>query len=77
MIKNVKLSTVEDIQRLNSVATSEYFDMSVSCGHVMIDAKSLLALFALIGREVSLVVPDEISPKHFQKMVKRMNLSAV
>lgn len=77
MIKTVKLNTVEDIQRLNRVATSEYFDMSVSCGHIMIDAKSLLALFALIGRQVSLVAPDEISPKYFQKTVKRMKLSEV
>lgn len=77
MIKSVKLNTVEDIQRLNRVATSEDFDMSVSCGHIMIDAKSLLALFSLIGRQVSLVAPDEISPKYFQKTVKRMKLSAV
>ncbi len=76
MIKNVKLNTVEDIQRLNQVATSEQFDMSVSCGHIMIDAKSLLALFALIGREVSLVAPDDISVKYFQKTIKRMKLSA-
>lgn len=75
MIKNIKLNTVEDIQRLNKVATGEHFDMSVSCGHVMIDAKSLLALFSLIGREVSLVAPDDISAKHFQKTVKRMKLS--
>lgn len=77
MIKNVKLNTVEDIQRLNQVAAAQNYDMSVSCGHVMIDAKSLLALFALIGREVSVVAPDDVSPRHFQKTINRMKLSAV
>lgn len=75
MTKTIKLNTVEDIQRLNHVATDEHYDMSVSCGHIMIDAKSLLALFSLIGREVTLVAPDDISVKHFHKTIKRMKLS--
>lgn len=43
----------------------------------MVDAKSLLALFSLLGREASLVAPDGISPKQFQKVVDRMHLTQV
>ncbi len=77
MIQNVKLNSMEDIKRLNSVATDEHYDMSVNCGHVIIDAKSLLALFSLIGQEVTLVAADGASPKQFENAVKRMKLASV
>lgn len=77
MTKTVQLNTIEEIQRLNQVATTQEYDLFVHCGNIMIDAKSLLALFALLGRQVSVVAPDEICPKHFSKTIKRMHLSAV
>lgn len=77
MIQTVKLNTIEEIQRLNQVASNEDYDTFVHCESIMIDAKSLLALFALLGRQVSVVVPDEVCPKYFAKMMKRMKLTVV
>lgn len=75
MIKTVKLQTKEDVERLNNIATKQDFDMSVSCGSTMIDAKSLLALFTLVGKSVHIVAPDGLNPKYFDKMVRSMNLA--
>lgn len=77
MIQTVQLNTIEEIQRLNQVATTQHYDMFVHTEDVMIDAKSLLALFSLLGRQVMVVVPDHISAKHLAKTIKRMKLSAV
>lgn len=77
MIQTVQLNNIEEIQRLNQVATTQEYDLFVHSGNVMVDAKSLLALFALLGRQVSLVASDEICPKHFVKTIKRMKLSPV
>ncbi|NCB62445.1 MAG: hypothetical protein EOM52_02350 [Clostridia bacterium] len=74
MVANVMIKNREDVENLNKVASQQNFDMSVSCGSVIVDARSLLALFTLIGSKVSLVAPDEVSHKDFSKLIKRMNL---
>ena len=74
MVANVMIKNREDVENLNKVASQQNFDMSVSCGSVIVDARSLLALFTLIGSKVSLVAPDGVSPKDFSRLIKRMNL---
>ena len=74
MTANVVLKNREDVENLNKVASRQDFDLSVSCGSVIVDARSLLALFTLIGSRVSIVAPDGVSPKEFMKSIKKMNL---
>lgn len=75
MVATVVLNSREDIENLNKVASQQSYDLSVSCGSVIVDAKSLLALFMLMGSKVSIVAPDRVSPKDFSKLVKKMNLA--
>ena len=39
---------------------------------MMLDARSLLGLFALIGRKAHVVVEDSVAPRSFQKLVAKM-----
>ena len=48
MVHPITLKTKEDVLRLNDLATKENFNLKVSTGSIIIDAKSLLALFAEI-----------------------------
>lgn len=77
MTKNVMISTIQDAQRLNYVASNEGMELYVSCGDVMLDARSLLGLLTLVGKEVHLVVEDDCNPRYFKSVVKKMKLAEV
>ena len=38
----------------------------------MLDARSLLGLFALVGKKARVVVADNVNPKAFGKLVDKM-----
>ena len=72
MIFPITLNNKKDILRLNELATKESFNLKVSNGSIIIDAKSLLALFSLIGKTVNLVAPDSADPEKFRNLIKKI-----
>ena len=72
MTYTVQLDNIEDIQKLSEIASEQPFEINVSKGCVTINAKSLLALFTLIGEKVNLVAPDHADPQQFIEAVKKM-----
>ena len=72
MTYTVQLDTMEEIQKLNEIASEQPFEINVSKGCVTVNAKSLLALFTLIGEKVNLVAPDHADPQAFIEAVKKM-----
>ena len=68
----IKLRTIKDVRRLNEIASKQDFAMYVSDknGTVFIDARSLLALFALVGRDINLVAPDHVNAADFMKVIE-------
>lgn len=74
MVKQIVLKDKEDVQRLNEMACEQPFNIHVSCGHQILNAKSILALFALIGRKnVYLVAPDHMKAESFMDMIKKFS----
>ena len=72
MVFPIALNNKKDILRLNELATKESFNLKVSNGSIIIDAKSLLALFSLIGKTVNLVAPDSADPEKFMNLIKKI-----
>ena len=73
MVFNIQLETPEDVKALNDAALDYEGKLTVNCGSTSIDAKSLLALFTLIGRKgINLVAPDHESPRKFAEIVKKI-----
>lgn len=73
----INLKSRDDVIRLNDVACQENFKMQVSSGLDVVDARSLLALFTMIGKNnVNLVAPDGTNPICFTKALKRMGQMA-
>lgn len=73
MVFEIKLESPKDVVELNDAALDYEGKLSVNCGATSIDAKSLLALFTLIGRKgIKLVAPDHEDPKTFAEIVKRI-----
>lgn len=48
------------------------YEVWLSTDTVMLDARSLLGLFALVGRKANVVVEDGVAPRSFQKLVAQM-----
>lgn len=75
MYCKIKMNTREDVVKVSEEAAKTGLNMSVSCGYTIVDPRSILALFTLIGKEVMLVAPDHSNPKDFQKLVQRMGVA--
>ena len=74
MVYPVSVKTMDDVRRLNQVATEQDFTIYISYDNVMIDLKSLLGLFTLLGKHCNLIAPDHASPDAFMKALKRMGV---
>lgn len=75
MVKLVSINSKEDVQRINRIACEQPFDMSLSSGSMIVDAKSLLALFNFVGKKTYIIAPDDINPNYFNKIIKRMKVA--
>ena len=76
MICPIYMKDAKDVERVSSVAAIAGIDMSVSCGNDMIDPRSILGLFTFIGKDAMLVAPDDLDPKYFMRLVKKMGVAA-
>ena len=68
-----KIESKEDLYRLSELASKEDFSIYLSTSSEIFDAKSLLALFTILGKEVSLTAPDHVDAKKFIKFIEKLN----
>ena len=68
-----KIETKEDLLRLSELASKEDFSIYLSTNSALFDAKSLLALFTILGKEVSLIAPDHADSQKFSKFIDKLN----
>lgn len=72
MIKEIEIKNEEQVEKINRLACRAPYEVWLSSGSVMLDARSLLGLFALVGKKAHVVVEDDVAPRSFQKMVAKM-----
>ena len=68
-----KINTKEDLYRLSELASREDFSIYLSTSTEIFDAKSLLALFTILGKEVNLTAPDHIDSAKFSKFIEKLS----
>ena len=74
MVHQIKLKNLADVKNLNDAALDYEGELTVNCGSISVNAKSLLALFTLIGKKgINLVAPDSENPKKFAKIIEKIN----
>ena len=73
MIKPVKFETKEDLLRFSEMASKEDFNIYISTDHGQLDAKSLLALFTILGKDVNIVAPDHAKADKFLAFLDKYN----
>lgn len=72
MIVKGHIGSLDQIHKINEVASKESFDISIHCCDEMYDAKSFIALFNLVGKDVKIVTEDWVDKKYFKRIVKKM-----
>ncbi len=72
MIYPYKIETQEDLYRLSELASKENYPIYISTDYGMLDAKSILALFTILGKEINLVAPDHAKSDDFLSFVNKL-----
>ena len=75
MVQPVKFESKEDLYRFSELASKEDFDIYISTPYGQLDAKSLLALFTILGKNVNIVAPDHASAAKFHAFLEKYERS--
>ena len=72
MLKEIEIRSEAQVEKINQLACDAPYEVWLCSGSVMLDARSLLGLCALVGKKAHVVVEDDVSPRSFQRMVAQM-----
>ena len=72
MVKELEIKTPAQVQKINRLASEQPYEVYLTNGTTMLDARSLLGLFTLIGQKALVVVEDDVDPTRFGKLVQHM-----
>lgn len=72
MYREIEIKDEAQVEKINKLACDTPYEVWLSSGSIMLDARSLLGLFALVGKKAHVVVEDYVTPRSFQKLVTRM-----
>lgn len=73
MIKELTIKDAAQVEKINRLACEAPYEVWLSNSAVILDARSLLGLYALVGQRVHVVTEDDINPKSLNRLVKRMS----
>ena len=72
MTRNIDIKSEEQVGRINRLACEAPYEVWISTDTVMLDARSLLGLYALVGQRARVVAEDNVDPWRFDRLVERM-----
>lgn len=72
MTRNIDIKSDEQVGRINRLACEAPYEVWLSTDTVMLDARSLLGLYALVGQQVKVVTEDTVDPKALNRLVAEM-----
>ena len=73
MVCEIEIKDGSQVEKINRLACDTPFEVWLSSGTVMLDARSLLGLFALVGKKANVVAEDNVDPRAFRKLVDKMS----
>ena len=72
MIKELNIKDTKQVQHISELASEAPYKVFLATDTVMLDARSLLGLYALVGKRVNVVAADHANPRSFEKLVSEM-----
>lgn len=72
MYREIEIKDEAQVEKINKLACDTPYEVWLSSGSIMLDARSLLGLFALIGQRARVVAEDDVNPRSFRRLVEQM-----
>ena len=72
MTRDIDIKSEEQVARINRLACEAPCEVWLSTETVMLDARSLLGLFGLVGQRAKVVTEDGLAPRTLDRLVKKM-----
>lgn len=72
MNRTIEIKTPKQVEKINRLACEAPYEVWLSTDTLMLDARSLLGLMALVGQRVHVVAEDDVDPKRFSRLVEKM-----
>ena len=73
MTRNIDIKSEEQVGRINRLACEAPYEVWISTDTVMLDARSLLGLYALGGQRAKVGTEDGLNPKMVNRLVEKMS----
>ena len=73
MTRDIDIKSEEQVVRINRLACAAPYEVWLSTDTVMLDARSLLGLYALVGQRVHVVTEDDVNSRSLDRLVKKMS----
>ena len=73
MTKTIDIKSKDQVKRISDLASKAPYEVWLSTDTVMLDARSLMGLFALVGKKARVVVGDRVNPEAFYQLVEKMS----
>lgn len=72
MTRDIDIKSEEQVARINRLACEAPCEVWLSTETVMLDARSLLGLYALVGQRAKVVTEDDVNPRLVDRLVQKM-----
>lgn len=73
MTRSIDIKSEEQINRINRLACETPYEVWLNTETLMLDARSLLGLYALVGKRVNVVTEDDVDPRAVDHLVEKMS----
>ena len=68
MTKVIDIKNKAQVEKISELASKAPYEVWLSTDTVMLDARSLLGLFALVGKKAYVVAEDDVDQRQFDKL---------
>ena len=72
MVKTITINSNQQAERISNLASKVPYEVWLTDGKMMLDARSLLSLFTLVGKRVNVLAGDRVDPEDFSMLVSKM-----
>lgn len=72
MFREIEIKNNTQVEKINQLACQAPYEVWLSTDTLMLDARSLLGLFALVGKKAHVIAEDDVNPRLFDKLVSKM-----
>ena len=73
MTKEIDIKTKAQVEKINRLACEAPYEVWLTTDTLMLDARSLLGLYALVGKRARVLTEDSVGSKRLNRLVNKMS----